>query len=84
MPLLPASLIEPLWVEFAALIGSDQRPVFAPHHPWAARTAPCDRGGLALDGDVRGVRRFWHPQVIEHMRRARWQPVPPGPGSHAS
>jgi hypothetical protein len=34
VPLLPASLIEPLWVEFAALIGSDQRPVFAPHHPW--------------------------------------------------
>jgi hypothetical protein len=25
MPLLPASLIEPLWVEFAALIGSAQR-----------------------------------------------------------
>jgi hypothetical protein len=34
VPLLPASLIEPLWVEFAALIGSDQRPVFVPHHPW--------------------------------------------------
>ena len=32
---------------------------------------------------ARGVRRFWHPQVIEHMRRARWQPVPPGPGSPA-
>jgi hypothetical protein len=34
VPLLPASLIEPLWVEFAALIGSDQRPEFAPSHPW--------------------------------------------------
>ena len=34
MPLLPASLIEPLWVEFAALIGADQRPVFSPTHPW--------------------------------------------------
>jgi hypothetical protein len=34
VPLLPASLTEPLWVEFAALIGSDQRPEFAPHHPW--------------------------------------------------
>ena len=33
MPLLPASLIEPLWVEFAALIGSD-RPEFDPTHPW--------------------------------------------------
>jgi len=24
MPLVPASLIEPLWVEFAALIGTEQ------------------------------------------------------------
>lgn len=34
MPLLPASLIEPLWVEFAALIGADERPEFSPTHPW--------------------------------------------------
>ena len=34
MPLLPASLIEPLWVEFAVLIGSDQHPEFVPSHPW--------------------------------------------------
>lgn len=34
MPLLPASLIEPLWVEFAALIGADERPEFSPDHPW--------------------------------------------------
>lgn len=34
MPLLPASLIEPLWVEFAALIGSVDRPEFSPTHPW--------------------------------------------------
>ena len=34
MPLLPASLTEPLWVEFAALIGTDERPEFAPDHPW--------------------------------------------------
>ena len=34
MPLLPASLIEPLWVEFAALIGTDERPEFSPTHPW--------------------------------------------------
>jgi hypothetical protein len=33
VPLLPASLIEPLWVEFAALIESD-RPEFCPTHPW--------------------------------------------------
>ncbi|GEL16325.1 hypothetical protein PA7_01620 [Pseudonocardia asaccharolytica DSM 44247 = NBRC 16224] len=34
MPLLPASLIEPLWGEFAALIGADHRPEFSPTHPW--------------------------------------------------
>ena len=37
MPLLPASLIEPLWVELAALIGSDERPEFDPTHLVAAR-----------------------------------------------
>jgi hypothetical protein len=31
--LLPASLIEPLWVEFAALIESDRRE-FDPTRPW--------------------------------------------------
>jgi hypothetical protein len=34
VPLLPASLIEPLWVEFATLIGSGERPEFSPTHPW--------------------------------------------------
>jgi Transposase DDE domain len=34
MPLLPASLIEPLWVEFAARIGANDRPEFSPSHPW--------------------------------------------------
>ena len=34
MPLLPASLIEPLWGEFADLIGSERRPEFSPTHPW--------------------------------------------------
>jgi Transposase DDE domain len=34
VPLLPASLIEPLWVEFAALIGAAERPEFSPTHPW--------------------------------------------------
>ena len=33
MPLLPASLTESRWVEFAALIESD-RPEFCPTHPW--------------------------------------------------
>ncbi len=33
MPLLPASLIEPLWVEFAALIGTADRPEYDPAHP---------------------------------------------------
>lgn len=30
VPLLPASRIEPLWVEFAALIESDARPEYHP------------------------------------------------------
>jgi hypothetical protein len=34
VPGLPASLIEPLWVEFAALIGSAEPPQFSPTHPW--------------------------------------------------
>jgi hypothetical protein len=34
VPLLPACLIEPLWVEFATLIGSVERPEFSPTHPW--------------------------------------------------
>ena len=34
MPLLPASLTEPLWVEFAALLGVPERPEFCPTHPW--------------------------------------------------
>ena len=34
MPLLPASLIEPVWVEFAALIGAQEHPEFSPTHPW--------------------------------------------------
>jgi hypothetical protein len=34
VPLLPASLIEPLWVEFAALIEAEDRPEFALTHPW--------------------------------------------------
>jgi len=33
VPLLPASLIEPLWVEFAALIGAADRPEYDPAHP---------------------------------------------------
>jgi hypothetical protein len=35
VPLLPASLTEPPWVEFAALIESD-RPEFDPTHPWGS------------------------------------------------
>jgi hypothetical protein len=34
VPLLPACLIEPLWVEFATLIRADDRREFAPNHPW--------------------------------------------------
>jgi hypothetical protein len=32
VPALPSSLLEPVWVEFAALIGN--RPEFSPSHPW--------------------------------------------------
>ncbi len=34
MPLLPASLTEPLWVQFSALLDDDDRSEFAPAHPW--------------------------------------------------
>ena len=51
MPLLPAPLIEPLWEEFATLIGADERPEFArpslglppPPHPRPNRVRPPDR-----------------------------------------
>lgn len=33
MPVIPASLIEPIWVEFSALIGAADRPPFDPMHP---------------------------------------------------
>lgn len=33
MPVLPASLIEPLWVQFSELIGAASRPEFHPGHP---------------------------------------------------
>lgn len=34
MPLLPVCLVEPLWVEFSAHLGTDARPEFDPTHPW--------------------------------------------------
>lgn len=34
MPLLPVCLIEPLWVEFSARLGVDERPEFSVEHPW--------------------------------------------------
>ena len=34
MPLLPSSITESVWVEFAALIGVSARPEFSPDHPW--------------------------------------------------
>jgi hypothetical protein len=42
VPLLPSSVIEPLWVEFAALIGVDERPAFAPSHPWGCHRRRID------------------------------------------
>jgi len=34
VPLLPASLTEPLWVQFSTLLKDDDRPEFAATHPW--------------------------------------------------
>ena len=34
MPRLPASLIEPVWVQFCHLLGGSDRPEFQPGHPW--------------------------------------------------
>jgi hypothetical protein len=42
VPLLPACLTEPLWGEFAALIGADDRPEFAPSHPWGCHRRRVD------------------------------------------
>ena len=47
MPLLPASLIEPLWVELAALIGSDERPEFDPTHPLDVTAAGSPTGSCS-------------------------------------
>ena len=34
MPLLPASLIEPLWAQFSTLLKDNDRPEFVADHPW--------------------------------------------------
>jgi len=34
VPLLPASLTEPLWVQFSTLLREDDRPEFVATHPW--------------------------------------------------
>ncbi len=34
MPLLPASLTEPLWVQFSTLLNEDDRPESVADHPW--------------------------------------------------
>ena len=33
MPAVPSSLLEPIWVEFSAAVGTDERPEFDPSHP---------------------------------------------------
>ena len=78
MPLLPASLIEPLWVELAALIGSDERPEFDPSHPWGChrRRIP-DR--VVFDHVIAAL---VHGSGYERIatRAARTAPFPPPPG----
>jgi len=34
VPLLPAALTEPLWVQFSTLLKDDDRPEFVADHPW--------------------------------------------------
>jgi len=34
VPLLPASLTEPLWVQFSTLLNEDDRPESVADHPW--------------------------------------------------
>lgn len=86
MPLLPASLIEPLWVEFAALIGLDERPEFAPSHPWGChrRRVP-DR--VVFDHVIAalvhgsGYERLATPSCSDRTIRRRlrdWAPVEVG------
>ncbi len=40
MPLLPASLTEPLWVQFSTLLRDDDRPEFVADHPWGCHRRP--------------------------------------------
>ncbi len=46
VPLLPASLTEPLWVQFAALLDEGDRPQFAPDHPWVSPAQGPRPGGV--------------------------------------
>jgi hypothetical protein len=80
VPLWPASLIEPAWVEFAALIGASDRPEFAPGHHWGChrRWVP-DRvvfdhvlSALVLGS---GYER-WVPDRRDREVRAQVGPVP--------
>jgi transposase len=44
MPAVPSSLLEPIWVEFAAAVGTEERPEFDPSHPPGChRRRICDR-----------------------------------------
>jgi len=40
LPLLPASLTEPLWVQFSTLFNEDDRPEFVADHPWGCHRRP--------------------------------------------
>ncbi len=77
VPLLPACLIEPLWVEFAALIGATSAREFAPTHgsisptstPFIFDLAPGagHDGGAQVDDPV-GVRHH-RSVVLDDVRR---------------
>jgi pimeloyl-ACP methyl ester carboxylesterase len=60
--LLPASLIEPLWVEFAALIGSAERPEFSSTHSWG-----CQLLAIYASGDRTAMlARVTAPALVVH------------------
>ncbi len=73
MPLLPASLIESLWVEFAALIGVDERPEFSPSHPWGChrRRVPVFEHVIAALVHGSGYERLASPGCSDRTIRRR-------------
>ncbi len=47
MPLLPAALTKPLWVQFSALFNEDDRPEYAATHPRGCHRRPIPTGSCS-------------------------------------